>query len=373
MDSIRGIAALSVLIAHLFMTFPSALASVNVFSLEAWYEPATYFRYTPLRAIIGGRPAVILFFVLSGFVLYLYFSPGRNPNYIQYLTRRFFRIYVPFAVSIVVAVLLCLLSFTEPVGTLSMWFNEKSWTGEPTAELVMRHLLLSGGQDDMTLNNVMWSLVHELRISLVFPLIVIIALRGLIPAVLVFGSIWIVSSAAKLFFTDDSTVHSWLDTFSYSIFFGAGTLLAIHFGTLDRAMKKLGPASILGLSLIALSLLALPAAVPGAELVYGVAASFFILLAAANRSVSQALDFPALKWLGRVSFSLYLFHLPILLILFRSFHDTIPDWLIVGLVVVFTLLAAEIGYRCIEEPSMHFGKRLTSGKRAASLPPAEAS
>ncbi len=54
----------------------------------------------------GARFGVLLFFVLSGFVLALPYFEARNDAYGPYLVRRFFRLYPPFAFVILVAALL---------------------------------------------------------------------------------------------------------------------------------------------------------------------------------------------------------------------------------------------------------------------------
>ena len=51
-----------------------------------------------------GAEAVILFFVLSGFVLSLPAVDGRPQSYFTFVTRRIFRIYVPYLAALAVSV-----------------------------------------------------------------------------------------------------------------------------------------------------------------------------------------------------------------------------------------------------------------------------
>lgn len=62
------------------------------------------------------------------------------------------------------------------------------------------------------------------------------------------------------------------------------------------------------------------------------------------------------KWLAKVSYSVYLIHVPILLIVFRYF--SITGWL--GLTIALGVIAigSEIGWRLVEAPSQRLGKRL---------------
>ncbi len=57
LDSLRGLAALSVFFSHMYLMFNESMVSTFLFE------------YGPFRAFIAGSEAVILFFVLSGFVL----------------------------------------------------------------------------------------------------------------------------------------------------------------------------------------------------------------------------------------------------------------------------------------------------------------
>ena len=55
---------------------------------------------TPLRLLVSGPAAVLLFFVLSGFVLTLSLKSEKRPNYPAFAVSRFARIWLPFAVAI---------------------------------------------------------------------------------------------------------------------------------------------------------------------------------------------------------------------------------------------------------------------------------
>src|SRR5215831_9998315 len=82
---------------------------------------------SPLRLLWTGYEAVILFFVLSGFVLTLQLEPqnGRSsaPRYLRYLIRRLTRLYLPYALVMSVAVVLCALLGGSSIAELSDWFN----------------------------------------------------------------------------------------------------------------------------------------------------------------------------------------------------------------------------------------------------------
>ena len=58
------------------------------------------------------------------------------------------------------------------ISYLSEWFN-RSWTIESS----QLNILLVGKYNTDAYNGVIWSLVHEMRISIIFPLILMICLR----------------------------------------------------------------------------------------------------------------------------------------------------------------------------------------------------
>jgi peptidoglycan/LPS O-acetylase OafA/YrhL len=93
LDSLRGLAALTVVLGHLRLLWQGEVqpASPTLNLLFKILNPA-------------GNGAVILFFVLSGFVLSLPAVAGRPQKYIVFLIRRIFRIYLPYLAALAVAV-----------------------------------------------------------------------------------------------------------------------------------------------------------------------------------------------------------------------------------------------------------------------------
>ncbi|MEH7247503.1 acyltransferase family protein, partial [Neobacillus niacini] len=69
LDSLRGIASLTVVIHHTLLTLPIFLAAHQHEQINSTI--VKIFTNSPLHIIWGGHEAVILFFVLSGFVLSL--------------------------------------------------------------------------------------------------------------------------------------------------------------------------------------------------------------------------------------------------------------------------------------------------------------
>src|ERR1043165_7640264 len=95
LDGLRGVAALSVVALHVLSAIPGFDAA-----LEHWPGPDSTMaalEASPLRLLWAGHAAVILFFVLSGFVLTLQLERSHSgaSAYAVYVVRRLSRLYLP--------------------------------------------------------------------------------------------------------------------------------------------------------------------------------------------------------------------------------------------------------------------------------------
>lgn len=351
-DGLRGIAALSVVLAHIFFAFPSALSPRDLSDPQIWLDPGTYLKYSPLRAFLAGQPAVIMFFTLSGFVLSLPFVDGSQPRYGRYLVKRFCRIYIPFAAAILYAALLCHFSLPRPVPGLSDWFNDASWTASPDLEVIGRHLLMTGQDIDMQLNNVVWSLVHEMRISIVFPVIAIILMRSLIGGLGFFLAAFCLITVVQRIDPPSPVLLSALQTIGYMVFFAFGAGIALRREAVITRLSRLKTPQAAFLVLLAICGLALPPKLPGVDLIFGLASVLLVSLSLSRIGIGRVLETPPIAWLGRISYSLYLCHLPLLLFLFERLHGRVPDAITIALVLGLSLGLAHLGYLYVERPSM---------------------
>jgi peptidoglycan/LPS O-acetylase OafA/YrhL len=186
LDALRGIAALAVVFSH-------AIAK------DAW--PAWLADFTPLCAFRDGRSPVILFFVLSGLALTVSLGQTRSQGYLPFSARRICRIWLPFAAAIVLAAICCGVVDTRPDPNSGNAIYPLWSPDLPNPDAVLGTLTMLGRRKDIVLDNPVWSLAHELRISLIVPVLVfaqrrhsleiIIAASALLGIVaFLYGSMW---------------------------------------------------------------------------------------------------------------------------------------------------------------------------------------
>ena len=354
LDSLRGIAAFLVLTFHCW--------KLGLYSPTG--PQAHLWTWSPLNLLVSGRPPVILFFVLSGFVLAC--SLERSAS--GFFVRRICRVYLPFAVSILLSLVVYHLAQPTNIDSLSYWFNNLAWTEAPTFGLVGRHLLMTGLNGDDSLNPVMWSLVYELRISLIFPLLFAAAYRH--PTVTLLGAIAVHFAVALLIgcrslqcppYRGDTLLQSFALTGYFIVFFVAGIVLAKYRGKLGFSVSW--PAtctlSMLGMYCFILPSVGLVGGRLPADLTFGLGAILLIALAVASPTWGRVLNHPALTHLGRISYSLYLTHNIMLLLAVHALYGIVSDIALIPMVIALSLITAEANYRLVEYPSLKLGRQLT--------------
>jgi peptidoglycan/LPS O-acetylase OafA/YrhL len=347
LDAIRGIAAVTVVCHHWW--------AISQFHPPPWI-------FLPL---ITGREAVILFFVLSGYVLSLPIWSGRQLPYPEYIIRRIFRIYIPFVFALALSALGCWIFFGTHLPLTS--FYQTTWQTPLTASLFARELLMP---PNSVLNGAIWSLRYEMEVSIIFPLLCAFLLRTgryawLVLCILLRIADW---SLVHGYFGGPNIAAINLGRFFYfSIFFIIGATLARERTTLARLIARTPRPALWAAFLFALALycntMFVYTSVPTSD--------FFTMLGAA--SVIVLVQDPRLKlglnsaipqYLGRISYSMYLVHYTVLFAVFDLAYSKIP---ILGLAILSafaTLIVSHLFCIFIEEPSHTAGKRLSNRLRS---------
>ncbi len=372
LDSVRGVAAFVVLLHHLWET---VLPDQNTFPLKGFQglghdrlqDVAFWISVTPLRLLFCGHAAVGLFFVLSGFALMKSLEGPRRPRYLPFVVRRVFRIYPPFALVILLAALVCWLIQPQAIPGRD-WINEY-WRAPVTLGMVLGHLgMIATAGYYNSLNSSMWTLVHEMRISLIFPVLAAFAVRDprrtLLAALLIFAVLSITHLTAAMtapipWPAIKTFALSLIQSLRYCLFFVFGIMLARRPAFLQLPAVKRGWLRA-ALWVVPFVLLAVPYTAGYVELCYAIGAFLLLDLCMRSERARSILRHPPLLWLGKVSYSLYLTHLVVLIATVYLLHDLLPIAAILALVVPLSLLVAEILNRTVELPSSALGKRLAA-------------
>jgi peptidoglycan/LPS O-acetylase OafA/YrhL len=345
LDSLRGIAALAVVLYHCNLIFFSAHGGT-----PRWIA------FSPFRIFFDGHAAVMVFFALSGFVLFLTFKNVDSFHYYPYIIKRFMRIYPPFAFVILCSAALFVL--LKPLGIphlLDAGGHLLDWDAfpPPTLGAIAGHLAM--GDRPQWLDPPMWSLVHEMRISIFFPLIALWVSRD-----------WRVATVSTLaisvgcvFLNRVLDPLGWafqpFDTLQHVFLFAGGAALSLHAPSIRDWLSRLPTWARIALWVTAFVAITLPFVTIFAALLLVA----LCLAPWADRALTHALP----TWLGRVSYSLYLVHMPILYAMMHLLWAKVPLALLLGCGVLVALLASELTYRFVEQPAMSLGRRLASASQ----------
>jgi peptidoglycan/LPS O-acetylase OafA/YrhL len=364
LESLRGAAAFSVMMLHIILI--CLYWGVGDNPVAAYQQlPGDVFTVAQTGvALFNGRSAVVLFFVLSAFVLSANVARAElTPvSYAEFVTRRLFRI-IP---ALWVALAFALIVLPRQHGLM---------------DLVKVFALL-----DVSVIPVTWTLVLELAACLVFPLM-LVAVRQMGMTAQLCGLLlvcWIMRCAPP-------PVH--YGQVHYDL-----PLLAFYLGlivpTLGRALVVALPLVIARMLLvIALLTYAAPdplrtlaafkpdlIANPGLfievyvmKIALPLACWYVVawVLYGEHRLAGAILKSRPLRFLGRTSYSLYVVHPPVLA-LFAAHLGAYPSGpysrLALGMATVIpvTLVLSALSYTYVEQPGIAAGKRLITRMRGAT-------
>ena len=236
LDALRGLAACTVILNHIY--------DLQLPVKQPFIEQLLFRRL--FRFLVAGHEAVVLFFVLSGFVLTLPFLKQSNTSYLSFLTKRICRIYLPYLGGLGLAVLGCWLFYNHSIPSLSPWF-QMTWSEPLSWKVVLQHVGLIGFFNITHLNTAFWSLVIEMRVSIVFPLLMLLLSGVRTPKAIFFAG-----SAAFLFGCIELKWHS---QSAQSIASTAQYAMSFVIGSLFARSRDLCAATYLGLPFSARSVM----------------------------------------------------------------------------------------------------------------------
>ena len=384
LDSLRGIAAFVVIIFHIFLSF-------NIFyNADRGFEYDNVliklFNETPLHTIWGGNEAVLLFFVLSGFVLAIPFQNNRISSYNSFITKRFFRIYIPYIAVMAISVILMMMlyEFKDATGLSPAYDNR--WNHDVTLGSILAYIFMIN-YDTANVNGVVWTLYHEMRISFVFPLIMLVLLRfkpvralsTLGAGLIIFTGVFV--SPFVLFGRNEATliIRDFGFTAYYTMFFVLGAFLSVYRKPIINWATNLSGISRFAMFLLSALLIngkwivnIIP--IKSSLLLYsplaGVGIGVLFIVVLSSPLAEKMLTVKPLLFLGKISYSLYLVHVLVIMTMTIAFDQVgLRMW---GFILspLISIPIAYVAYKAFEEPAIkigrHFGEKVENYEKRGS-------
>jgi peptidoglycan/LPS O-acetylase OafA/YrhL len=354
LDSLRGLAALCVFLSHYLLAFKTDIHLTAVL------------KETPLGVLVNGRAAVMFFFVLSGFVLTLPFVNKERPlKVIAFYIKRIFRIYPAYLLAIAFALLLKtylyhpmgLQPFSGWIKGFWMWgLNSKSYQ-----ELLKTGLMIGPNFNNDFIDPVIWSLVVEMKMSFLLPfLIILVARNKLVFNLVLFVVILVVTYNHQTGFL--------------GVFY-LGILLAKYKTYLISKLSKANLAAIIALTLLAVFLynISFEFFKPWGDRAHlfayfwrdyltAIGSCIIIIIPLSRNRVSAFLKAKPFLFLGDISYSFYLLHLPIIITICSLFASAsvLSDELIFVSTLSLAFILSYFSFKYIEIPFQSFSKKLTA-------------
>jgi peptidoglycan/LPS O-acetylase OafA/YrhL len=334
-----------------------------------------------IPGISGGYVGVDVFFVISGFVitglLLRERESGRRTSLLNFYSRRARRIIPAASVVIVVTVIAAF----HYLGSLTGHDTaiDGQWASVFLANFhfaASQTNYLASQRPPSALQNY-WSLAVEEQFYIVYPTVFLVA-AGLVTRVslrvrlaVLLVTVIVASYAFSIVFTSANPSSAFFSPLTRAWELALGGLIAVGSDSLRRLPRSLAAfLSWLGLAAIVTASVTLTSAsvYPGALVAIPVVGAGLIIGAGTSQpawGVEYLLRQKPFQLLGLISYSLYLWHWPILIIATQNRGATnLPVWDNVVLLLVATLVAI-VTYRLIENPVRH--SRLLIQRRWASL------
>jgi peptidoglycan/LPS O-acetylase OafA/YrhL len=368
LDGLRGVAAIMVLLHHSLLMLPQ-------FANYEWYSrvPAnisfTTFLLlrTPLRLVWAGQERAIMFFVLSGFVLCLPWLSGKPQSYGRFLLGRFCRIYPPYIAAMALAALASVFIGGHVLPNASVYFNELGWAHRPDAGTLPSILLVLTNHHSDYINEAVWSLTWEVRVAILFPLLILPILRWRnLGAAQVYVFLFILGQAGRhLLRAHAGFGEGFGNGCRYTGCFILGMTIAMNRVTISEWFGRHRPA--FGWLCLALGLGVCWAPWPHFhDDIVGIGAALLIVAIIGTVRLRKWLEKDYWLWLGRQSYSLYLIHVPVVMVTVILFRGKVPVVACLSVIPV-SIALAQIFHTHVELPSVELAQKAASYRRERIL------
>ncbi|MDB4451912.1 acyltransferase [Akkermansiaceae bacterium] len=347
LDSLRGIACLIVLVGHTIGTF-------------AW--DSSIYRLFLINNLIDGRSAVTFFFVLSGFVLtFSSFGKGARPLLIvPFFMRRVTRIWIPWFFFFLVSWLTKEFIPLPPQDSLSQ-SQLVFWSADGTMMDFLKQCLFLLKDNSKALIPQDWSLRVEMRAAVIIPVMILLTRKSRY-LLAIFSVILLVLIPR--------TGH-------YYLSFVVGVYIGYLYST--KSPKGRWPVCFLILGYILYQAqwagAQITADIPlfvSKDMIWvlsSIGCGLLMLGVLTHHRVRDIMEAKFLGYLGRISFSLYLVHLIVLLRFAPWIMNQVKLWgieevflqqaIVVTGVCLISFVLADLGERFVERPCIALGRITT--------------
>ena len=348
LDGLRGIAALGVVVSHFVMLyFPTVL--LGYYGGTA--TPSDW-AVAPLGTVFFcGGFQVMVFFVLSGYVLTLPFWLGNREVLVERLLGRFLRLNIPIAAVTVISFALCFFGFMYNHALAGLlhndWFDSffkiNTHILYNAIRAALYHSIIFGSR---AFDPPLWSIHYEFVGSVVLLGLYFVAGR----------------------------LHRWIIPISLAVLFLVAPDDRAYYGcfVFGAALGGIDPARLRRWTWVFLLLgLLLGSAIPGTLLYtwlplceafggqqfYRMIGAIFVVCAVRSGLGSAFLQSRIVQYLGSISYSMYVLHFLVLASAVSFWHLALPVFpgklaVLALLYLLFTLLASHLFRRFVDTPSI---------------------
>jgi peptidoglycan/LPS O-acetylase OafA/YrhL len=322
----------------------------------------------------GGFLGVDLFFVLSGFLITtLLLEEHREHGRISlrgFYRRRALRLLPALFVLLGVFLALAVLEALVRGGSV-----DKAVFGVVAGVGYFSNFVMTLEPDTMAMPNELrhlWSLAIEEQFYVVWPLVLVVLLRArvrLALAVLAGGLVLTAAQQVRLYVDGANWERIGFGTDTRTMSVLVGCLLAVLLATgarprVEAIVRRIGPLALAGF--VALVLVDPERKLfLGPLLLFGISSALLIVCALDGRSlVARALSLRPFVFLGRISYALYLWHIPIYITLRLGQY---AEWMD-ALGLALALLCATASYYLVELPFLRRKHRRRPAETRAPVP-----
>lgn len=366
LDGLRGVAILLVMGFHYFYHLESFYYKSTLYPYGETFSSVLIFKY--------GYMGVELFFIISGFVIAMTLESSRSV--IDFVIRRFARIWPALIVSAILTFFL--LNWSDAPFALH---RRQFWPNFLPSLTLTPPSLWSGWFPKVDyVTGVYWSLVVEIRFYMIAVILFWLFSREKLARNLVIFTlvVYIARALLRRAMPGYNGVYDALFIPDYLPWFAAG---AVFYELYKERLAKGAALIMLAMMYALIARVSTNYAMIGRDPVFASAAALFFLtlfwFLATKPTSMRIFEIRPLVWIGECSYSIYLYHYAVGMILISQVSKTVglaPQLLLVAAISLLVLAVGRASYAVVENPARRWLTKLLIGppqKPAAAASPAE--